>query len=308
MRNMRAQLGHVVRETTAYGQSKHSEKGKGAKGGVHHDGRSYSYSTTNARLDTAKQFGKWMEVAHPEIERATNIRASHINEFLEMKSATCRAATLESYASNLRAITKEIETVYHRTRCDINEIITPASPLDKARTMEMERPDIEKLHKSFKADSLGWRAISLEIACGARVEGLTKLTPGDISIISPDFAQISIHGEKGGRDRVVDVRGSQNIERLERIKDTIPERERICPVKPQSLNRSICRHLQELGLKEKYPLTSVHAMRKAWAQNTYDQYRQTHTKLETVQYVNEQLGHSAERDQALLDRYVGNCW
>lgn len=306
-RSMRSQLTYCVRSTTAYGQSKHTEKGKG-KHGVHHDGRSYSYSTTDARLDTAKQFSRWLQERYPEVKRAVDITAPHMNEFLEEKSKTCRAATLESYASNLRALTKEIKTVYGRTRCEEKEILTPSSTIDRARTMAMDRSDIEKLYHSFREDSVGHRAITLEIACGARVEGLTKLTPADITILSDSFAKIAVHGEKGGRDRVVDVNGKDNIERLQHIKDTIPAKERICPVKPDSLNRSICRHLKELELKDKYKLTSVHAMRKEWAQKTYDEYRKDHNKLQTVQYVNQQLGHSAERDQALLDRYVGNCW
>ena len=108
MRSMTNQLSYAVGKNKAIGQSKHADKGNG-KDGVRHDGRSYSWQTHNARLDTAKQFGKWMGAKYPEIERAIEIKAEHINEFLEEKRKTCRQATLDSYSSNLRTLTKMID-------------------------------------------------------------------------------------------------------------------------------------------------------------------------------------------------------
>lgn len=307
MRSMKQQLTYAVRSNTAIGQSKHSEKskGKGMKG-AHHDGRSYSYSTLNSRLDTAKQFGNWMKNSHPEIEMARDISADHVNEFLREKAETCRSATLESYASNLRALSREVNKTYHCQSYNPVEINTPSSEKEASRTMPMQHKDIERLKSSFKTDSVGHRAICMEQATGARVEGLTKLTAGDIRILSRDRAEVYIHGEKGGRNRTVDVVGEEHVRELDHIKEIIPEKERICPVKPDSLNKAFNRHLKQLGLKDKYELTSTHAMRKEWAQRTYDRYRENHSKLESVKYTNKQLGHGAERDQVLLDRYVAN--
>lgn len=308
MRSIRQQLTYAVRTNTAFGQSKHAEKGKGlGMQSVMHDGRSYSYCTFNARLDTAKQFSHWIATNYPDITMAREITADHANEFLLDKAKTCRNATLESYASNLRALAKEINTTYKGSRMDCNGIKTIVNDTTASRTVAMARDDFRALKDSFKADSLGHRALCLEDATGARVEGLTKLTPGDITIISDTRANVYIHGEKGGRNRTVEVYGAKHVQELQHIKDIIPSDQRICGVKPDSLNKSFNRHLHKLGLKEKYSLTSVHSMRKAWAQKTYDRYRATHTKLESVKYVNVQLGHGADRDQVLLDRYVADC-
>lgn len=308
MRNIRQQLTYAVRNNTAFGESKHAEKGKGlGMKSVIHDGRSYSYCTFNARLDTAKQFSRWINNNYPDIKMAREITSEHANEFLIDKAKTCRNATLESYASNLRALAKEINTTYKGSKIDSDEIKTVLGTKTPSRTVTMHTDDFRALKDSFKADSLGHRALCLEEATGARVEGLTKLTPNDITILSDTRANVYIHGEKGGRNRTVEVYGAKHVQELQHIKDIVPSGQRICGVKPDSLNRSFNRHLNKLGLKTKYELTSVHSMRKAWAQKIYDRYRLTHSKLETVKYVNVQLGHGAERDQILLDRYVADC-
>ena len=93
------------------------------------------------------------------------------------------------------------------------------------------------------------------------------------------------------------------IEKLDRIRCETPPGGRICPIKVDSLHRNIERHMKSVGIKERYKYTSVHAMRKEWAQRTYDNYRKDHSKLQAIKYTNEQLGHGADRDVVLLERY-----
>lgn len=303
MRSMTNQLSYAVGKNKAIGQSKHADKGNG-KDGVRHDGRSYSWQTHNARLDTAKQFGKWMGAKHPEIERAIEIKAEHINEFLEDKRKTCRQATLESYTSNLRTLTKMIDKTYHMLEpIRERDIITPITQLTPSRTIPMAENDMRLLQNSLKQGSTAYRAMTLERATGARVEGLSKIEGRDIQILSEERAIVQIRGEKGGRDRNVDVFGKMHVQALQELKRAYPD-ERICPIKPDSINKALNRALSRLNLKKKYELTSVHSMRKAWAQERYDLYREHHSKWQTIRYVNEQLGHGAERDVALLARYV----
>lgn len=84
------------------------------------------------------------------------------------------------------------------------------------------------------------------------------------------------------------------------------EKQLLIPTRDKSLERAVTRELKANNEHERY--IGLHAARKTWAQELYNQYRQEHSKFETVGYVNEQLGHSAERDQELLDRYVYDAW
>lgn len=305
-RSMKQQLTYVVRNNSAFGQSKHSDKGKG-KSGVRHDGRSYSYATFNARLDTAKQFGGWITQNHPDLEMANKLTKDHINNFLAEKAETCTNDTLKSYASNLRALVKEVESTY---KCELEiksrDIITPFVERDPVRTIPFNEKDFEDLRKTYEKDSTGDKALALEKATGARAEELVTIRKEDI-IIEKDRAIVHISNGKGGRERDVIVKDAASTRKLIDIRNITRDGERICPIKVDSLHKSLERHMKAMGIKEYYKDTSVHAMRKMWAQEEYDRCRREGmSKLETIKYVNIQLGHGAERDVALLGRYVHN--
>lgn len=301
MRSMKQQLTYAVRQSSAIGQSKHADKGLG-KSGLRHDGRSYSYASLNGKLDTAKNFANFLQREFPEITKAVDIRAEHMNAFLQEKAVTVNNDTLKTYASNLRSIAKEIRNCYHTDlHIKKNDIITPVVDREPWRTHPMSAPDIKRLHDSFKPGSTGDRAMILSHATGARAEEICTIKREDIKI-DGNTATVTIKG-KGGRTREVYVKDALEVAKLDRIRLQTPQGGRICPIKVDSLHRSVERHMQAVGIKDQYKYTSIHAMRKEWAQRTYDQYRQDHTKLQTIRYVNEQLGHGADRDVALLGRY-----
>lgn len=301
VRSIKQQLTYAVRQSEAIGQSKHADKGLG-KNGIRHDGRSYSYKALRGRLDVAKNFAGFLQREYPEIRKAVDIKAEHINAFLTEKAATVTNDTLRTYASNLRAITKEIENCYHANlHIKKNDIVTPSVDREPWRTCAMEAKDIARLHASYKPGSVGDRALILSHATGARAEEICTIRREDIQIKGNE-AEVKIKG-KGGRTRIVNVKDSSEIEKLNRIRCETPPGGRICPIKVDSLHRNIERHMKSVGIKERYKYTSVHAMRKEWAQRTYDNYRKDHSKLQAIKYTNEQLGHGADRDVVLLERY-----
>ena len=62
-------------------------------------------------------------------------------------------------------------------------------------------------------------------------------------------------------------------------------------------------------MADKYEATTVHALRKTWAQERYDSYREGGaTKCEAIRQTNKDLGHGEDRDVALLSVYVSNIW
>ncbi len=302
MKNMHQQLSYAVGNCKAIGQKKHN-----APKDVKHDGRSYSYSAHNARMETAKQFGRWMERTHPEIVMAKDIKEEHINQWLQEKAKSCRNDTLQSYASNMRCISKMVGKTFGSSLVDPNMIITPHNESKAARTVPMAAEHIQALQASYKdgSDSSAYRAIQLAHATGARVSEVVKLKASNITFKANGTATVSIIGGKGGRNRVVDVKDKQDVANLMQLCKEQPVG-RFVPAAAESVNRSINRHLQQLELKSNYSHTSVHAIRKEWAQRMYDQYRLDHNKYAAIRYVNEQLGHGADRDVKLLSRYVAN--
>lgn len=304
MRSLSNQLSYAVSKNKAIGQSKYS-----ASKADRHDGRSYSYASHNQKVDVAKNFGSWMRENHPEITRAIDITATHANEYLREKAESCRPATLQTYASDLRAIAKCVSNTYGSTAIDHPriDIVVPGTDKLPSRTMAMTARDMDRIQQHLRPDSNADRALKLERATGARVEGLTHVRPMDIHIYNDERASVFIHCEKGGRDRTVDVCGKEHVENLIHLKDLQPEPSRpIVSISKDSINRAFNRIMHQIGIKNKYELTSVHAMRKEWAQRTYDRYRADHNKLETIIYTNQQLGHGGDRDVDLLSRYVAN--
>lgn len=303
-RSMQQQLTYVVRNTMSIGQSKHADKGLGKKG-VRHDGRSYSYATANGRLDVAKQFGKFMRDEYPEVKMAVQIKADHMNEFLQSKAGSCSNDTLRTYSSHLRALAKEIHTTYGKDlNIRKNDIKTPESTIAPVRTVTMTQEDIEKIHETYYENSNGDKAMVISRCTGARAEEIVTLRKEDV-FTKDGTIYVHLNG-KGGRERDVKVQEREMGKRLLEIAKNTPDNERIVPIKVGSIERSLERHMKSLGMKEQYKNTGFHSMRKAWSQRTYDRYRETHTKKESIEYVNEQLGHGAERDVALLGRYVEN--
>lgn len=308
-KNIKQQLTYAVRQSTAFGQSKHTDKGLG-KYGVRHDGRTYSYRALSARLDVAKNFAGYMKETHPEIRMARDITGAHVNEFLTIKSTTSTQATLDTYAANLRSVLKEVENTYRCNIPDRTAINAPRVDREPWRTMPMRAEDISRLHASYKPGSNGDKALVISHATGARAEEICGLRRESVRFVREDLAQVHFSGNitKGGRDRIVDVTNPHDIRELHRVVEITPQNGRIVPIKHSSLQKSVERHMKELGVKDRYKFTSVHAMRKEWAQRTYDRYRHDHNKYETIKYTNVQLGHGADRDVVLLERYCENIW
>ena len=78
------------------------------------------------------------------------------------------------------------------------------------------------------------------------------------------------------------------------------------PVKEDSINKAIQREMEKLELKDKYEDTSIHAIRKLYAQEQFDRYREQGMEIqEALGQVSVDLGHSENRIE-LMKEYVLN--
>ena len=308
IRSIKQQITYAVRQSHTKGVSKRYEKLNNPK--WQERGQSWSYQTLENRLETAKNFSKFMCENYSEIRRADEITPEHFNAYLRSGAALgWSKATLDARASDCRAIARELDTTYRIIHAVLpNYKIDIKPPKVETQTFVrtnkgIEADDLKKLETSCN-DTL-YKAITLAHTFGLRAEGLATIKGGNV-YRAEDGNIHCIITEKGGRERDIKALNEELGENALAISKAVEKEERILPVKADSLSRALTRQMERTGLKEKYPKVSMHAIRKTFAQECYDNYRKSHTKYETIRYVNEQLGHGADRDVALLSKYVEN--
>lgn len=303
--SLSSQLQYAVLHSRSFGSDKYSDRKNGES-----QHKTYSHKATKDRLDTAKSLGKYIKEHFPEVKMARNITAEHINAWLDHKANTgCRMASLETYAANARSVMRLCSQAFPTCK-DLSGIKTPEEKPDliqsSGRDPEgMKKDDYAKIRQSVNNANLA-RGMDIARMTGARADGCTHITGNDIHIYKDGSMRVYLQ-EKGGRGRKVDVINEKYKNTLKEYKQ-IYGNNRIVPIKPESLERSLARAMRGKELGKDYKGTKMHSIRKLWANERYKEYRQTHNKLETVQYINLQLGHSADRDEALLAHYVDSIY
>lgn len=169
--------------------------------------------------------------------------------------------------------------------------------------------------------SEAYRSLELSRLLGMRVEE-TVNARADRFHLEPSrafpFGYVEIRkgdGSKGNRPRIIPIQTKEQLESLKTIcagrtgNDFIIQKSKVGnqPLNKKSISKSFSRALEDLEL-EKYKGNLNHALRKDWAQRSYDLYRENHTKSKTVRYVNRILGHSEERSMTELSKYVNDIW
>lgn len=301
-RSLEQQLTYPVRQSFKERVQKHSLKGTKD---WHSQGRSFSYQTMQNRLDSAKQFSKFMKENYPDVKMAVEVRTDHFNEFLRFKAENCTKATLERYASDMRALTREISVTYSRGRNFSHEIKTPQADHDGVRSACGVTNDVvNQVYKATKNDNLKM-GITLGTTFGLRSEGIVTVKQSDV--FRNDAGKVCCHvTEKGGRERTVtalnDKMGENALKMAQNRSEGV-----LVPIQARSLEKALNRQMNALGLRSVGHNGAFHDIRKGFAQNLYDKCRaEGMSKRETIQYVNVQLGHSAERDSDLLSHYVAD--
>lgn len=291
---------YAVRESKAMGQKKRSEERD-----LRHDGRTYSYSAYNVKQDVARQFGRWEEDHHPEITAARDIPTEHYVEWLNQKrDEGARQATLDTYRSAIQSIDRQMVKLWGKEPCRELGPVHALPDRGKLRDRQMDRADFDALRGSYRDGSTGARALDLARAGGLRVQEISRLRGSDIRERGQEMI-IHVERSKGGRNRDIVITDRACYDSLRELRDRYGD-ERICPIKPDSLNKNIERGLERLGLGDKYRGTSFHAIRKMWAQGEYDRARRGMDRNHAIKWVNVQLGHGADRDDRLISVYVGN--
>lgn len=290
------------------------------------DGSIKSYDTLQRQVDVAKQFGRWEMEHHPEIRRVVDIPTEHINEWLLEMASSGRwsDATATTTASAMRTMVDGIARTYGRAAAQADDVKNyhDMARQEKVRDKAVEAADRDALVR-YAEEHQGRsrtleRAVELSVSAGLRAEGMHDLKGSDIDIhTETGTATVHLTGDKNGRCYPVEVTTQKGVEYLTKIKAEVGDGYIFPspvndgkPLRSESIERSIRRGMEAVGISDDYKDTTAHALRKEWAQNEYDNYRSTHTKQEAKEYVSIQLGHTDKRakDLGLLRRYLERIW
>lgn len=298
-RNLKYQFLHAIDKNFSEGMDKHSIKADGKMNGT----RIFSYADRKNLIDTASNFSNFMKNTHPNVKLVKDIKSEHIQSFLNSKSATCSTATLKQYESKFNKLEKIVNNTYN---CNANYrgFSTPnGANATKIRNSAMSKADFKRLESSFSnSNSSAKVAIQLTARAGLRVSECVKLQGRDINL---QKGTIHVADGKGGRDRDIQMR-PEDKQFWTDLKAQYNDYERLCPVKEDSINKAIQREMEKIELKDKYSDTSIHCIRKMYAQEQFDRYRDEGMETrEALGAVSVDLGHGANRIE-LMKEYVLN--
>lgn len=301
-KNLKWQFLRAIDENFKEGMDKHSIKASGA---MNHT-RIFSYADRSGLIDVSSNFSKWMKENHSDVKLAMNIKTEHIQGYLNEKATTCTKASLEQYVSRFKKLENVINATYgtDRKKAQFGGFVVPAGVENtKIRDVSMSKEDFSKLVQAFEnSNSYAKVAIQLGEKLGLRVSEMTKLKGKDIDLKK---GEVYIADSKGGRSRLVSIREEDRAYFAD-LKARTGDERRVCPVQHGSINKAISEKMKEIGIASKYRNTSVHAIRKMYAQKEYDQLRANgKTIKEALGQVSEKLGHSANRTE-LMKNYVLN--
>lgn len=297
-RNLKYQFKFAIEKNFKEGMDKHSIK----KSNKMNSTRIFSYSDRKNLIDLSSNFSNWMKTNHPEIKLAKDVESTHIQDFLNEKSETCSCKTLEQYCSKFKKLENIINATYS-TDANYRGFVTPITlNNNKIRNSAFDRDDLISLKKELEKSrsSAAINAVELASRVGLRAEECSKIQGRDIDLQN---GVIKIVDSKGKRSRNVEI-DRDDRQYFEKLKSKYDDFERICPIQKNSVNKAVRRAMKSIGISEKYEKSTIHALRKYFAQNRFDKYRGNGESIEkAIDLVSNDLGHGNDRYD-LMKEYI----
>ncbi|WP_270215504.1 tyrosine-type recombinase/integrase [Clostridium butyricum] len=296
-KNIKQQFIYAIEDNFQEGMDKHSMKSNG----IRNDGKVFSYADRKNLIDVACNFANFMKENYNDIKLVKEIKADHIQSFLNQKASECSNATLKQYQAKFNKLEKIVNKTYSLNVKYKGYQLPLTQENTKIRNTSMLQEDFKKLERAFDTSkSYGRIAIQLTARCGLRVAECTKLQGRDINL-KDDI--IHVEGGKGGRDRDIPIREDDKQYFID-LKANIGDKERVCPVRSDSINKAIDRAMERQGIRNKYNDTNIHSIRKMYAQREFNRCRSEGKNIkESLQEVSVLLGHGQDRLE-LMKQYV----
>lgn len=298
-RNLKWQFLNAINSNFKEGMDKHSIKADGLMDKT----RIFSYADRENLKDVASNFSNFMKENYSDVKMVKDIKPEHIQSFLNNKSDNCSRKTLEQYGSKFNKLENIVNNTYN-INANYKGFVVPAGKENtKIRNVAMTKNDFKKLENGFaNSKSNAKEAIQLSAKLGLRVSETVKLQGRDIDL---NKGTVFVKDGKGGRDRHIPIR-AEDKGYFANLKASVGETERICPVQSDSINKAVQRCMERVGISEKYQDTSIHSIRKMYAQEQFNSYREQGMEIDkALGAVSVDLGHSENRLE-LMKEYVLN--
>lgn len=300
IRSLNNQINYCITQNTRIGESKRAFKSNPNNSDV--KGQVFSVQYAENLRDTAKGFSNWMKSEYPEIRLVKNIKPEHIQEWVNVKSKQWTQATLDNHISRMTVIFQQVENTFNTSiKLDIKKPIVIKA--QEIRNIAMDRDDLQELRNEL-ADRRTEAKTALEIAArtGLRSKEIARLHSDCINL---EKMVVEVReGAKNGKYRDVPIREADRAYFLDLKERT--KGQYVCKgVSEESLNKGIRRALDAIGKSDKYPDSTIHAIRKMYATERMQELREE-GKNERAAWgiVQQELGHGSRFRQKLYNTYV----
>lgn len=263
----------------------------------------YSYAHRKNLIQFGTQFANYCRDEF-KIKEVKDIKAEHIDKFLEHKSKTCADTTLGTYFQHIKKINKCVNDVYGSCKENWSEGVLVPGGANKTqlRSVKMSRESMDKVLNNLDMRIESHRGIFIAEALGTRVEETVTMRGRDINI-EKGTVYIPKGNAKGGREREVPIPEGK-IEVFKAFKEEFGD-SRIVDIRKDSLNDEF----RDLRTKlEVHDLdghkTGIHAIRKLYCTEHFDELVASGmSKKEAWDEVCDLIGHGENRND-LFKKYV----
>lgn len=264
----------------------------------------FSYSYRRNIISKTDQFCKYISKEYTEIKLIKELTSYHIQAFLNYKGNTCSYETLKSYVYYFKKLERMVrQEMYLKVDYTSNVVIEKNK--DTKRNIAMKEEDLNQIQDELdNSRSKAAIGIKLGMLFGLRVSEICKLQGRDIKL---EEKMLHIHESKGKRSRDLEIDTVEKMELCKEIKACVNDKERIVPLREDSVNAFLRKKLLKNNItKYKDKTTGIHSIRKMYAKEVFKKEIISGKNIkDATDRVSLKLGHNKDR-KITYTAYIGS--
>lgn len=306
IRSLKEQMRYAINQSESLGHGKRLEN---MDKNLNNKDRLYSIDRLENIRDFSNQFCKFLKVEYPEIRLAKEIKKEHAQAFLDKSAEKWTDKTALEYKSRFCKLDLILQKTFH-TREFSKDLNIPICQKESTRVIAMKQEHLEMIRQSYfnrDSKSAGRDAIEIASKTGLRVKEISRLKASQIDLKRGILVNV---WRKGNKHMDLKIR-EKDISYFSDLKQRMGEG-RVCPISEDSINKSIRKEMQRVGIDKNYANTTNHAIRKLYVHERMAELRgktagdpkTDRTEREAWEKVQVELGHGEQFRQALYNTYV----
>lgn len=300
IRTIKNQFNYAISQNTRIGESKRAYKNN-----QNNDkkGQVFSIQYAENLRDTANQFSNFLNTNYPQIRLVNDVKTEHVQAWIDEKAPMWSQKTIDNKVSQMQVIFTQLGNTFNRKDVELNIVKPHTEKAHTVRDKAMSREDLQLIRDEMQNRTTeAKKAVEICARCGLRAKEISRLHS---SCINLDKGVIEVReGAKNGRNRDVPIRPQDRLY-FEQLKAET-QGQYVCKgVSEDSLNKGIRRVMECIGIADKYPDTSIHAIRKMYATERMEEERKNNQgERKAWEVVQHELGHGRGFRQDLYNTYV----